>query len=141
MRNSRGRKKKKSRRRRGRRAKVKEEHALRNTTSIDDKISRARRERQVAVPEAEAPDIDDAAAEDKRERLEYGDQAGGATQDGLHAAGHAIGTAWAVFKIRKAPKLQLKQQQERQKNQTRNKVNMAEHSPVVSVNFCGVLWT
>ncbi|CAN6485306.1 unnamed protein product [Victoria cruziana] len=40
----------------------------------------------------------------------YGDQAGDATQEGLHAAGHAIGTAWAVFKIRKAlnPKSVLK---------------------------------
>ncbi|XP_051133941.1 protein EARLY-RESPONSIVE TO DEHYDRATION 7, chloroplastic-like [Andrographis paniculata] len=32
----------------------------------------------------------------------YGEDAGKATEDGLGAAGHAIGTAWAVFKIRKA---------------------------------------
>ncbi|KAL6525990.1 hypothetical protein OROHE_015514 [Orobanche hederae] len=32
----------------------------------------------------------------------YGKQAAKATHDGLGAAGHAIGTAWAVFKIRKA---------------------------------------
>lgn len=32
----------------------------------------------------------------------YGEEAGKATNDGLGAAGHAIGTAWAVFKIRKA---------------------------------------
>lgn len=32
----------------------------------------------------------------------YGEQAGQATNEGLDAAGHAIGTAWAVFKIRKA---------------------------------------
>lgn len=32
----------------------------------------------------------------------YGEQAGKATQEGMGAAGHAIGTAWAVFKIRKA---------------------------------------
>ncbi|CAN1307654.1 Protein EARLY-RESPONSIVE TO DEHYDRATION 7, chloroplastic [Linum perenne] len=32
----------------------------------------------------------------------YGEQAGKATNDGFDAAGHAIGTAWAVFKIRKA---------------------------------------
>ncbi|GAB2282848.1 Senescence-associated protein [Dionaea muscipula] len=32
----------------------------------------------------------------------YGEDAGKATNDGLGAAGHAIGTAWAVFKIRKA---------------------------------------
>ncbi|XP_038901694.1 protein EARLY-RESPONSIVE TO DEHYDRATION 7, chloroplastic-like [Benincasa hispida] len=32
----------------------------------------------------------------------YGDEAGKATNDGLGAAGHAIGTAWAVLKIRKA---------------------------------------
>ncbi|GER50256.1 senescence/dehydration-associated protein-related [Striga asiatica] len=32
----------------------------------------------------------------------YGEQAAKATHDGLGAAGHAIGTAWAVFKIRKA---------------------------------------
>ncbi|KAI3446250.1 hypothetical protein Pfo_002915 [Paulownia fortunei] len=32
----------------------------------------------------------------------YGEQAAQATHDGLGAAGHAIGTAWAVFKIRKA---------------------------------------
>ncbi|KAH6768632.1 Senescence/dehydration-associated protein-like protein [Perilla frutescens var. frutescens] len=32
----------------------------------------------------------------------YGDQAAQATHDGLGAAGHAFGTAWAVFKIRKA---------------------------------------
>ncbi|KAF3334150.1 Senescence-associated protein [Carex littledalei] len=32
----------------------------------------------------------------------YGDGAGEITQEGLHAAGHAFGTAWAVFKLRKA---------------------------------------
>lgn len=32
----------------------------------------------------------------------YGDQAAQATNEGLGAAGHAIGTAWAVLKIRKA---------------------------------------
>ncbi|OAY65895.1 Spartin [Ananas comosus] len=32
----------------------------------------------------------------------YGEQAGEVTHEGLGAAGHAIGTAWAVFKIRKA---------------------------------------
>ncbi|KAM1174333.1 hypothetical protein ACFX2I_026893 [Malus domestica] len=32
----------------------------------------------------------------------YGEQAGKAANDGLDAAGHAIGTAWTVFKIRKA---------------------------------------
>ncbi|KAG6410909.1 hypothetical protein SASPL_128982 [Salvia splendens] len=32
----------------------------------------------------------------------YGEQAAEATHDGLGAAGHAIGTAWAVFKLRKA---------------------------------------
>lgn len=32
----------------------------------------------------------------------YGDQAAEVTNEGLDAAGHAIGTAWAVFKIRKA---------------------------------------
>ncbi|CAK9315323.1 unnamed protein product [Citrullus colocynthis] len=32
----------------------------------------------------------------------YGDEAGKATNEGLGAAGHAIGTAWAVLKIRKA---------------------------------------
>ncbi|KAJ4771591.1 Senescence/dehydration-associated-like protein [Rhynchospora pubera] len=32
----------------------------------------------------------------------YGDQAGEMTHEGLHAAGHAFGTAWAVFKLRKA---------------------------------------
>ncbi|KNA04734.1 hypothetical protein SOVF_196930 [Spinacia oleracea] len=32
----------------------------------------------------------------------YGEEAGNATQEGLGAAGHAIGTAWTVFKIRKA---------------------------------------
>ncbi|KAJ0010557.1 hypothetical protein Pint_34287 [Pistacia integerrima] len=32
----------------------------------------------------------------------YGEQAAKATNEGLDAAGHAIGTAWAVFKIRKA---------------------------------------
>ncbi|KAL5986036.1 hypothetical protein ACLOJK_028026 [Asimina triloba] len=32
----------------------------------------------------------------------YGDQAGEITNESLDAAGHAIGTAWAVFKIRKA---------------------------------------
>ncbi|KAL3723720.1 hypothetical protein ACJRO7_035828 [Eucalyptus globulus] len=32
----------------------------------------------------------------------YGEEAGKATHEGLHAAGHAMGTAWAVFKIRKA---------------------------------------
>ncbi|CAI0557732.1 unnamed protein product [Linum tenue] len=32
----------------------------------------------------------------------YGDQAASATSEGFDTAGHAIGTAWAVFKIRKA---------------------------------------
>ncbi|XP_073273483.1 protein EARLY-RESPONSIVE TO DEHYDRATION 7, chloroplastic-like [Primulina huaijiensis] len=32
----------------------------------------------------------------------YGEQAAEVTRDGLGAAGHAFGTAWAVFKIRKA---------------------------------------
>ncbi|XP_058730168.1 protein EARLY-RESPONSIVE TO DEHYDRATION 7, chloroplastic-like [Vicia villosa] len=32
----------------------------------------------------------------------YGEQAGEVTNEGLGAAGHAIGTAWAVFKLRKA---------------------------------------
>lgn len=32
----------------------------------------------------------------------YGEDAAKATHDGFGAAGHAIGTAWAVFKIRKA---------------------------------------
>ncbi|KAK9941602.1 hypothetical protein M0R45_007304 [Rubus argutus] len=32
----------------------------------------------------------------------YGESAGKVTNEGLDAAGHAIGTAWAVFKIRKA---------------------------------------
>ncbi|WOL05938.1 hypothetical protein Cni_G14669 [Canna indica] len=40
----------------------------------------------------------------------YGDQAADVTHEGLSAAGHAFGTAWAVFKIRKAlnPKSVLK---------------------------------
>ncbi|KAL1554439.1 protein EARLY-RESPONSIVE TO DEHYDRATION 7, chloroplastic-like [Salvia divinorum] len=40
----------------------------------------------------------------------YGEQAAEATHEGLGAAGHAIGTAWAVFKLRKAlnPKSALK---------------------------------
>ncbi|XWS55081.1 hypothetical protein CRYUN_Cryun10bG0144800 [Craigia yunnanensis] len=40
----------------------------------------------------------------------YGEKAGHVTNEGLDAAGHAIGTAWAVFKIRKAlnPKSVLK---------------------------------
>ncbi|OWM80408.1 hypothetical protein CDL15_Pgr019688 [Punica granatum] len=40
----------------------------------------------------------------------YGQQAGQVTTEGMGAAGHAIGTAWAVFKIRKAlnPKSVLK---------------------------------
>ncbi|CAN6181542.1 unnamed protein product [Urochloa humidicola] len=40
----------------------------------------------------------------------YGDNAAAATNEGLDAAGHAIGTAWAVFKIRQAlnPKSILK---------------------------------
>ncbi|KAK4416851.1 protein EARLY-RESPONSIVE TO DEHYDRATION 7, chloroplastic [Sesamum alatum] len=32
----------------------------------------------------------------------YGEEAAKATSEGMDAAGHAIGTAWAVFKIRKA---------------------------------------
>ncbi|KAB2618185.1 hypothetical protein D8674_014054 [Pyrus ussuriensis x Pyrus communis] len=32
----------------------------------------------------------------------YGEQAGKAANDGLDAAGHAVGTAWTAFKIRKA---------------------------------------
>jgi spartin len=40
----------------------------------------------------------------------YGEKAAAATGEGMDAAGHAIGTAWAVFKIRKAlnPKSVLK---------------------------------
>lgn len=40
----------------------------------------------------------------------YGEQAAHATNEGFDAAGHAIGTAWAVFKIRKAlnPKSAIK---------------------------------
>ncbi|KAL2497595.1 Senescence/dehydration-associated protein-related [Abeliophyllum distichum] len=40
----------------------------------------------------------------------YGKEAGDAASEGLDAAGHAVGTAWAVFKIRKAfnPKSVLK---------------------------------
>ncbi|CAK9162093.1 unnamed protein product [Ilex paraguariensis] len=40
----------------------------------------------------------------------YGEQAAEVTHDGFGAAGHAIGTAWAVFKIRKAlnPKTLIK---------------------------------
>ncbi|XP_051127413.1 protein EARLY-RESPONSIVE TO DEHYDRATION 7, chloroplastic-like [Andrographis paniculata] len=40
----------------------------------------------------------------------YGEEAGKATSESLDAAGHAIGTAWAVFKLRKAlnPKSVLK---------------------------------
>ncbi|XP_058107997.1 protein EARLY-RESPONSIVE TO DEHYDRATION 7, chloroplastic-like isoform X2 [Magnolia sinica] len=40
----------------------------------------------------------------------YGDQAAELTNEGLDAAGHALGTAWAVFKIRKAlnPKSAIK---------------------------------
>ncbi|KAI3451416.1 hypothetical protein Pfo_008081 [Paulownia fortunei] len=40
----------------------------------------------------------------------YGEEAAKATSEGLDAAGHAIGTAWTVFKIRKAidPKSVLK---------------------------------
>ncbi|XP_027359890.1 protein EARLY-RESPONSIVE TO DEHYDRATION 7, chloroplastic [Abrus precatorius] len=40
----------------------------------------------------------------------YGEQAAEATSEGLGAAGHALGTAWAAFKIRKAvnPKSVLK---------------------------------
>ena len=32
----------------------------------------------------------------------YGEQAGEATQNYLHATGNVLGAAWAVFKIRKA---------------------------------------
>lgn len=40
----------------------------------------------------------------------YGEEAGKATSEGLGAAGHAVGTAWTVFKIKKAlnPKSVLK---------------------------------
>ncbi|KAG1360969.1 Senescence/dehydration-associated protein [Cocos nucifera] len=40
----------------------------------------------------------------------YGEQAAELTTESLDAAGHAIGTAWAVFKIRKAidPKSSIK---------------------------------
>ena len=40
----------------------------------------------------------------------YGKEAAKATNEGLDAAGHAIGTAWTAFKIRKAfnPKSVLK---------------------------------
>ncbi|XP_031476571.1 DEAD-box ATP-dependent RNA helicase 28 [Nymphaea colorata] len=58
---------------------VEEEHALRNTTSIDDKIFRARLERQVVVPEV--PGADDAAAEeDKRESFKLEEEESGATR-------------------------------------------------------------
>lgn len=32
----------------------------------------------------------------------YGDEAAKVTHDSLHAAGHAVGAAWSVFKIRNA---------------------------------------
>lgn len=32
----------------------------------------------------------------------YGEEAAKATNEGLDAAGHVIGAAWAVFKVRKA---------------------------------------
>lgn len=40
----------------------------------------------------------------------YGEEAGKAASEGLDAAGHAIGTAWTVYKIRKAlnPKSAIK---------------------------------
>lgn len=40
----------------------------------------------------------------------YGEEAAHAASEGLDAAGHAVGTAWAVFKIRKAlnPKTVIK---------------------------------
>lgn len=40
----------------------------------------------------------------------YGEEAAQATNEGLDAAGHALGTAWTVFKLRKAlnPKGALK---------------------------------
>ncbi|RHN41957.1 putative senescence/spartin-associated [Medicago truncatula] len=40
----------------------------------------------------------------------YGEEAANATSEGLDAAGHAVGTAWAAFKIRQAlnPKSALK---------------------------------
>lgn len=34
--------------------------------------------------------------------VRYGEEAAHVTNEGLDAAGHAIGTAWAVFKLRKA---------------------------------------
>jgi spartin len=42
--------------------------------------------------------------------VRYGEKAAQATNEGLDAAGHAVGTAWTVFKIRKAldPKSSLK---------------------------------
>lgn len=39
---------------------------------------------------------------DKIVEYRYGEEAGKATNEGLDAAGHAIGTAWVAFKIRKA---------------------------------------
>jgi spartin len=40
----------------------------------------------------------------------YGEKAAAATNEGMDAAGHAIGTAWALFKIRQElnPKSVLK---------------------------------
>lgn len=40
----------------------------------------------------------------------HGEQAAELTKEGLGAAGHALGTAWAVFKVRKAfnPKSAIK---------------------------------
>lgn len=40
----------------------------------------------------------------------YGEEAAEATSEGLDAAGHAVGAAWAAFKLRKAinPKSVLK---------------------------------
>lgn len=36
------------------------------------------------------------------QNIRYGEEAAKVTNEGLDAAGHAIGTAWTVFKIRKA---------------------------------------
>lgn len=42
--------------------------------------------------------------------IRYGEEAAKAASEGLDAAGHAVGTAWTVFKIRQAlnPKSVLK---------------------------------
>ncbi|KAA8544300.1 hypothetical protein F0562_022312 [Nyssa sinensis] len=56
---------------------------------------------EIGIPAVMLPQ-DASASLEQSIKNKYGEQAAKMTNEGLDAVGYAIGTAWAVFKIRKA---------------------------------------